>query len=179
MDDIVAGDTLAFSAEFASWPATDGWTLAYRLVPLSGAAITIAASANGSAYAVAVAAATTAGWKPGAYAWSAYVTKAGERHTLDRGRVQIRPDSGAASNIDLRSHARKVLDAIEAVLEKRATRDQMGYTINGRELRRTPIADLLELRSRYRAEVRAEEQADRLAQGQSDRRRLFVRLLRA
>ena len=58
-----------------------------------------------------------------------------------------------AAGHDARSHVQRVLDAIEAVLEKRATLDQEQYRINNRELRRTPIADLLKLRDRYRGEL--------------------------
>lgn len=51
-------------------------------------------------------------------------------------------------------HIHRVLESIEAVIEKRATIDQERYTINNRELWRTPIPQLLELRDRYRAELR-------------------------
>ena len=66
----------------------------------------------------------------------------------------MRPDiAQLAAGHDARSHVQRVLDAIEAVLEKRATLDQEQYRINNRELRRTPIADLLKLRDRYRMEL--------------------------
>jgi hypothetical protein len=58
---------------------------------------------------------------------------------------------------DPRSHARKTLDAIEAVVEGRATKDQQAYTIGGRSLQRMPIKDLMYFRGVYRAEVYAEE----------------------
>ncbi len=43
------------------------------------------------------------------------------------------------------------------MIEKRASRDQERYTINNRELWRTPMRDLLLLRDTYRVEVRKEE----------------------
>jgi hypothetical protein len=52
----------------------------------------------------------------------------------------------------LRSHAKIVLDSIEAVLENRATMDQSSMSIAGRSLSRTPLPDLMELRDRYKAE---------------------------
>ena len=73
---------------------------------------------------------------------------------IDSGTVTVRPDiAQLAAGHDARSHVQRVLDAIEAVLEKRATLDQEQYRINNRELRRTPIADLLKLRDRYRGEL--------------------------
>ena len=61
-------------------------------------------------------------------------------------------------------HVRRVIDAIEAVIERRATKDQKSYSIDGRSLERTPIDELLLLRDRYRAEwqrLLASPQTDR------------------
>ncbi len=55
------------------------------------------------------------------------------------------------------THARRMLNAIEAALEGRASKDTESYTIEGRSLSRTPIPDLLRLRAIYRREVAAEE----------------------
>lgn len=52
------------------------------------------------------------------------------------------------------SHAERVLVAIEAVIEGRASKDQESYKIGDRELVRTPLRDLLLLRDRYREDVR-------------------------
>ena len=58
----------------------------------------------------------------------------------------------ANTNADLRSHAKKVLDAIEAVIENRATVDQSSFSIAGRSLSRMSIDELLTLKNRYKAE---------------------------
>ena len=47
----------------------------------------------------------------------------------------------------------KVLDAIEAVLENRATLEQEQYQINNRSLKRRSSGELLKLRDHYRAEL--------------------------
>ena len=52
----------------------------------------------------------------------------------------------------LGSHAKIVLDAIEAVIENRATMDQSSMSIAGRSLSRLSIDELLTFRARYRAE---------------------------
>jgi hypothetical protein len=94
--------------------------------------------------------------------------------TVFAGTVEIRSNpSGSA--YDPRSHARKVLDAIEAVLEGRASVDQVSITINGRTLSRTPLADLLKLRGTYRDEVANEEVALRISQGLGSGRKVLVR----
>jgi hypothetical protein len=73
------------------------------------------------------------------------------------GIMEVLPDLAAVSApYDARSDNEKALEAIEAVLGKRATLDQDRYKINNRELWRTPISDLLKLRDVYRAAVRRE-----------------------
>jgi hypothetical protein len=76
--------------------------------------------------------------------------------------MRVKPNL-LAPGADGRSFVKQALDAIEAVLAKRATKDQERYVIevNGsrRELWRTPIGDLLKLRDRYRAEYNAELRA--------------------
>lgn len=76
------------------------------------------------------------------------------------GQITILPDlASAGDGFNGKTHAQRTLEAIEAVIEKRATMDQERYRINNRELYRTPIADLLKLRDLYRLEVAREKQA--------------------
>ena len=175
---VYAGDTLEFTSSVPDHPASDGWTLKYRLAPrATGAEIDITATASGDDYLISVSAATTAGWVAGWYTYTAFVEKASERYTVERGQMQVLPASTTlADGTDTRTHARKVLDAIEAVLENRATLDQESYAINGRSLKRMPIADLLKLRQLYRAEVAGEEAAAKLAAGLGTARKVQVRL---
>jgi hypothetical protein len=168
-----AGDTWRWTRALADYPASDGWALSYVLIN-AGAKVTISASSDGDDHAVTVAAAATANYAAGAYEWVARVSKSGEVYTVGTGRITVLP-SLSASTADLRTHARKTLEAIEAVIEGRASQDVLEYQIAGRSLKRIPVADLLMLRDRYRAEVAREDAANRVALGLPDRRRVFVR----
>jgi hypothetical protein len=168
-----AGDTWRWTRSLADYPASAGWALSYTLINAS-AKITISASASGDDHAVTVAAATTAGYAAGTYDWRARVSKDGEVYTVGEGRITVR-NAFAASTFDARSHARKTLDAIEAVIEGRASSAVAEYTIAGRSLKHIPVADLLALRDKYRAEVLREDAAAAVAAGLPDRRRVFVR----
>lgn len=98
---------------------------------------------------------TTSTWPAGWYGYSLRVTDGSDVYELEAGTLEIVPDLAAVTaGTDARSHVIKTLAAIEAVIESRATKDQESYKINNRELRRTPIADLLTLRSHYQAELR-------------------------
>ena len=168
-----AGDTWRWTRTLADYPASAGWALSYTLIN-GTTKITINASASGDAHAVTVSAATTAGYTAGTYDWRARVTKAGEVYTVGEGRLTVR-NAYAGSTFDARSHARKTLEAIEAVIEGRASSSTLEYSIAGRSLKHIPAADLLALRDRYRAEVKREDAAAAVAAGLPDQRRVYVR----
>lgn len=171
-DAVVAGDTAKWLRSLDEYPANESWVLAYTLV--SGAnRYTFNASASGADHLVNVPAATTTSWVPGTYTWRAQVSKAGEVFTVGSGSITVRPSFATAT--DGRSHARRTLEAIEAVIEGRATSEVSYYMIGGRQLRYIEPAQLLALRDRYRAEVAREDAAQRAAAGLPDRRRVFVR----
>lgn len=143
-----------------AYPADDGWVLSAVL--RGPAAIDLTATAEGSQHRFRALADITAGWAPGRYAYTVRATRGGDVQEVESGAVAIHADlSAVGAGHDPRTHAEKVLDAINAVLEKRATQDQEKYRINNRELWRTPIADLLVLRDRYRAEVQNEQRVRR------------------
>lgn len=172
---LAAGDTAKWQRTLPSYPAGAGWVLSYTLVS-AAQRYTFQATAQGDDHLVSVPAGTTATWVAGTYTWRARVSLAGEVFTVGQGTLVVRP--GFASATDGRSHARKTLDAIEAVIEGRASSAVLEYSIAGRQLRYMPVEQLLTLRDRYRAEVLREEQAQRAAAGLPDRRRVYVRFAR-
>jgi hypothetical protein len=178
---LVVGDTLEFLTTIADYPPSGGWTFKIRLVPISGSAtpVLLTATTSGTDYLIQIAPATTAGWTAGEYSWSSWVEKTGARYTVESGLTEILADPSLVLTNDTRSHARKVLTAIEAVLEGRASLDQQEYTIGNRSLKRTPIEDLLVLRDKYRMEVGNEAAQDQIASGGSNPRLIRLNFRRA
>lgn len=162
---IIAGDTLNYSTQVLDYPASAGWALKVRLAPRgtavgSGAAVTLTATSAGDVFTAQAAASLTATWAPGAWGWATWVEKAGERYTVAQGQITVVPDSAnLAGGTDTRTHAERTLEAIEAVIEGTAGRAHQEYEVSGRRLKFTPIAELLVLRDRYRAEVRSQRAA--------------------
>lgn len=147
--------------QLPQYPAPD-WVLTAHL--RGPAVINLTAAPDGAGHKFTADATTTAGWVPGVYSYALRATNGADVRQLEANTLEVLEDLVAvAAPGDSRGHAQRVLDAIEAVIEKRATRDQERYTIEGqngrRELWRTPIADLLKLRDVYRAEVRREKAA--------------------
>jgi hypothetical protein len=152
--------------------AADGSTYEYTLFNASGV-YTI----TGGEKAFALNSADTASWAPGVYAWTLRAVDGdGNKAEVAKGHVEILPNPDLhPGGLDGRSHARRVLDAIEATLEGRATDDMAEITIRGRTIKQTPLVDLMKLRDVYRRDVAAEARAERLGQGLPDNRFRRVR----
>lgn len=174
-DQVTAGDTLKFRREEADYvPPT--WTLRYVLVK-DAEQIEFSSTDNGDGtHLINVAATTTDDWVPGTYAWQVYAESGSERFTTGRGVIEILPNfSALASGHDNRTHVKRTLDAIEAVIEERATKDQESYTINGRSLNRTPMEQLLMLRDKYARLYQQELDRQKVADGKTGKSSVYVR----
>jgi hypothetical protein len=168
VDTLIAGDTLDFTDVVAAYPATDGWTLKYRLVPRFAAPvqapIELTATPSGADYRVQETSVGTSSWTAGAYNWFRWVEKTGERQSLGSGSLTVQLDPAtAAQGTDTRSHIEKVLAAIEALIEGRT--DVQEYSIGNRSIKKMPVPELLKWRNLYRQELRSAQAADRIAAG--------------
>lgn len=149
---IVAGTTFDKIIVLTAYPAPDWELTAILRGPDS---IDLTAAPDGTNHHFIVTATVTATWPAGEYWYSLRVTNGDAVVEVEAGQTTIKPNLAVVGDgYDGRAHVQRVLAAIEAVLEKRATIDQERYKINNRELWRTPIPDLLVLRDRYRAELR-------------------------
>tara|TARA_R100000479_G_scaffold164263_1_gene103063 strand:+ start:343 stop:933 length:591 start_codon:yes stop_codon:yes gene_type:complete len=148
------------------YPTAD-YALTYEFHEDSGGGgshkFTITATETTTDYIVEIASATTASYTAGEYNWYAFITRSSDsqRIAIDEGHTKLELNF-ANTNADNRSHAKKVLDAIQAVLENRASQDQMSYSIAGRSLSRMTIDDLMRFRDRYRAEYNREIKLKRI-----------------
>jgi hypothetical protein len=131
------------------------------------AKFTLTAVEANSSYYIEAASSSTTSYAIGDYIWEAYITKTSDsnRIMVDSGRTSITANL-ANTTADLRSHAKKVLDAIEAVIENRASMDQSSMSIAGRSLSRMSVDELMTFRDRYRSEYLKEIKLARIRNGQ-------------
>ena len=174
---VTAGDTLAWQKTLADYPAGAGWVLSYTLLsPTVRLAIT--GTASGDTLLINVSAATSGGWLPGDYTWSAVVTKDAERYTVGTGRITVKPNLSTYLSHDGRSIARKMLEAAEAAYLDYLSNRQghiAEYEIAGRRMKFRNAAEIWMQVEKLRAQVRAEEDAEKIAAGIQPARRLLVR----
>lgn len=158
---LYAGDSINESITVAAYPASAGYTLKVRFAPIgSGTPLTVtsATADDGEGYVLTVPASATAGWNAGQWTYTQWVEKPDERHTIESGELQVLANpANATEGIDARSHVKKTLDALELVIEGKASSDVQNYTINGRSLAHYSFPDLLMLRDKYKAEYYREQ----------------------
>jgi len=170
-----AGDTWTWTRSLPDYPATD-WTLTYTLWTADGV-VSIVASADGATHAVDVPPATTAAYAAGRYTFFFIVRDCTEIYTVGTGVMQVLPAVGAAQ--DTRTHARTMLDAINAMIEGRASDgdlDVVRTSIGGRDTE-WDLETLLKMRQQYAASVAAEDAAQRVARGEGSGRMVQVRFV--
>lgn len=198
--EIILGDTLtwirrdvvAYSENDAGeWETTEikasaGWTLKFSAVGKLGQfSITAAADPDDADdFKFTVTAAVTAAYTAGDYKWQLTATYgAGAsliRHTIAEGWVTL-TDNIAARNAlyDNRSHAKKMLDAIEAELEGKgtsATLSLVSYAIAGRS-KDQKVEVLIKLRAVYKREYESEVAAERIKAGLGSGRKILTRFV--
>lgn len=163
---LVKGDRWVWKrTDLVSDYPTSTYALTYEFVDGGGASnqFTITASETTDAYIVEVPSTTTASYAARTYQWYAFITRTSDsqRVAVDNG-ITLVVDNYADTNADQRSHAKKALDAIEAVIQNRATIDQSSFSIAGRSLSRMSVTELLQFRDYYKAEYNRELQKARI-----------------
>lgn len=174
---IRAGDFVTWMKSLADYPADAGWSLAYTLINAAGK-ITINASASGADHLVAVAATATANYVAGSYIWMARVTKGSESYTIGTGTIDILPNLAALTTFDGRSHAKVMVEAIEAAIQGRASALQLRMSINNRSIEFLSPSELIKWLSFYRAEVAKEGQLETIKRTGKNPRNIGVRCVR-
>ena len=172
---IHAGDTLLLNISQDDYPAPD-WTVTFSFRCAGGSTIDLSASDNGADHLFSVAAATTSAWVPGLYKGVGRATDGTSYVTFWKGTLEVLPDlSTQPDNYDTRTHAEKCLDAIEAVLEGKASKDILSTVIAGQSISRLTPQQLMEWRAYYRDEVAAEQAKERAANGLATGRNIHIR----
>jgi hypothetical protein len=159
--EFTAGDTLDMRESVSGYPSNAGWELYHNLVPQTGTgtSISLVATGTNSDHNTYYQNSVTRTWPAGDYSWFSWVGQATTaRVSIGSGYLTIHPDPvGMTTPSDNRSHARKVLDAIEATIEGRATHDMAQYMIQGRQVTLLGPEQLIRWRGYYQTLVQAED----------------------
>lgn len=175
-----AGDTFLLELGAGDYPADESWTLEATFRKPNGADVFFTSTANGSSHLFSINYLTTQDWVKGDYTGEIRAVNGSQRFTVWTGYLEILPDLNLEDpNYDARTHARKMLDLVESVLENRASKAILSTTIAGQSISRYSPEQLLNLRDFYRAEVAAEEKQALLDAGQNASNQVKIRFNQA
>lgn len=160
---IIAGDTLKVEFVSTTYKTSDGFTLIVQLYGASGnpTAYTYIQTGSPSYFTTIddthiefkLPSSITSTFGVGAYTHSIIATDGTDSYTIEAGQFNVVPRAADLTDTDTRSHNVKMINAIDATLENRATKDQQSYSIAGRSLSRIPIVELLQLKDYYLEKV--------------------------
>jgi len=166
---LAVGGTACWLTSFPDYSSDDSWSVKCRFINATNT-YTVTAESNWtdddgqthgqSDWYFAVDKTLSDTFAVGIYNTVIIATTDTQRIVLAESQVEIVPGvfgDDSSTHVDALSHARKMLSAIEAVLERRATTDQESYSINGRSITRIAVQDLILLRDKYRREVAMQE----------------------
>ena len=156
---IVIGDFVQFKlTEYSTDYANTAHTMTFMARSGTGANVefSIVATNSGDDYLFTAASTVTANYVAGLYHYQIEVleTSSSNRIVVDQGELDVTVDLDVNA-VDPRTHAEKMLQKIEAVLENRADADVSSYSIAGRSLTKMTPEELLTWRDNYRREVKA------------------------
>jgi plastocyanin len=162
--------------------ASEGWTLKIVAVGKLGTFTITAVADDDDAddFKFSATAAITGAYTAGDYKWQIVATKTTTRYTVAEGWITLADNiAGRSAAYDNRSHAKKMLDAIEAELEGKGTAASMAllsYSIAGRS-KTQQVEILVRMRSKYKSEYESEVAAERVKMGLGSQRNVRVRFL--
>jgi hypothetical protein len=176
---IVAGDSVSWTKSVQDYPADEGWTLNYSFQRLGSTStpIAIEADPDGANYSVDLDSSDTDNWTPGNYIWTAFVDDGSTaRYRVATGTITILANPAVALG---GTHASRTLALIDLAIEGRVPRGLTEFSIQGQQITKIAIADLVKLRSVYAEWVRNEAAQDRINRGLPNLRNSFARFRRA
>jgi hypothetical protein len=165
--EIIQGASASWLIALANYKPSNGWVMKYYFRG-PGAGLDLESTSVSDEFVLQLSAAQTTVLSVGEYAWQSFVEKDSEKVFVAEGVLQIKRGLAAlnvSETFDTRSEIKKSLDAIDACLAKKATADQLSYTIGNRQLSRYSMSDLIMLRDKYQKLYNQEKIAAKLKKG--------------
>jgi predicted metalloendopeptidase len=164
--EIVAGMSYEWEMTLVHPPA-DGFTAKMKIAGASTIlTITATPTDDDASYSFRIAPADTTAWPTGEYFYQIWTEDGTDKWPEVEARLLVNSLISAAGH-DARSVAKKIVDAIDALVLGRATSDQQSYVIGNRELVRLKFEELTPVRRYYAAIVDAEVREARRKAGKS------------
>lgn len=155
--EITSGFQYTWTETLSDYPANDGWTLKYILLN-SANKEEFEAAADGASHVITLTATDTEEFIAGVYTLYKYVEHTdGRKYQITSFTFEVHANPIEASTLDTRTHARKMLEALEALEIGRASISQKGFSIAGRSIEYLLPEEIIKWKLHYQRIVNAEE----------------------
>lgn len=177
---IYAGDTVKWNEPATpEYSSATGWAATFSLRHATGNdALNITGTSDvAGGWNFLITATQTAALHVNGHYWQMVVTKGSERYTIGTGKLETQANIPATNaTFDGRTQFEIDLDAIRAEMRARiAGGSVQEYSIGNRSLKKMPMADLIALETKLKADVAREVRRKRMAQGLDSGRAVYVR----
>jgi len=163
-NEIRIGTTTEWSFSHPDY-SPDTWNLTYNFIADDGSKkVSIPGTADNGGWTIKIDPTTSREFTPGPWSYVALVTDGADVYQVDSGTVTILPDPTASDVSAFQSHVKKVLDALEAALEGRASRTDLEYQIGNRKIKHMSPAQLYRLWKVYKMMYERERKAANLGE---------------
>ena len=159
---VTAGDRVDFTVDPGEFTSAEGYSPVFVFRSDDGTQrVSVAGTDYQSAFRITISSAVTRTWTAcsGQFSVFAEASDGTDRRTLLTGRWQVLPDPASTDTSDRRTLNRRILDAINAKIEGRASSDIASISIAGQSLSMVSGLELIRMQSIYQARVRDEEAA--------------------
>jgi hypothetical protein len=156
---VQAGDTIDWTVDYSDEYPSSEWSLTLYIKQIGQLPIALTtASAIDDTFTVSYTDTQSALLPEGNYTWVAKVNNGLSTFTVETGSFNVIPDlSTTDANYDARSFNQRMMEALEAVLENRATDDILEQTIGGRTFKSMSRAELVRQYSFFKRAVATEK----------------------
>lgn len=173
--EIRQGDTYTWTETDSDHPATSYTGKCY----INGASsLTLTATADGDEFDFTITSAQSAALTPGTYQLQVRMELTSDgsaKYTLGIQTLTVKAGGTQVAGYEARSHARVVLDAINAAIEGRATLFQQAITVGGKSIQYMSLQEMIQAKLKYERFVEDEDAADRVNAGLKSGKTVGVR----
>jgi hypothetical protein len=159
---LVAGAAISWTKYLKDYKPEDGWLLTYNFLSPTGLKVSITGTDNAdSKHLLRISSAVSATFVSPEYYFQAIVSRTGsplqdEIYSVGTGVIEILKNY-STSTIDPRSHNKRMLDAIETLLEGKSLSDASSYSIGNRSLTKYTPEELLKWHGVYNRRYKIEQ----------------------
>jgi hypothetical protein len=176
---IYAGDTVKWNEPALPEYTSAAWTRTISVRHRTDADVLniVGAAAAGGSWDFTITATQSATLGTGTVWYQDYVSAGSERFTVGSGSIEVQANVAVTTGaFDGRTQFEIDLDAVRAEMRARVTGGGVQeYSIGNRSLKKMPMADLIALESKLKADVARELRRKRIAQGLDSGRAVYVR----